>query len=86
MPVETGIEFLTNRFKFGCKIKFRALMSADWTEIDLQSAEKIGCRVFRKPFDLGELLEWLDTCRKQIDQKRILSDWSSGDAKSTAVQ
>jgi CheY-like chemotaxis protein len=67
MPVETGLEFIKNRLKLGCKIKFRALMSADWTESDLQYAQKIGCKVFHKPFDLEELLEWLEQCKKQID-------------------
>jgi len=42
MPVESGIEFLTNRFKLGCKVKFRALMSADWSESDLQYAQQLG--------------------------------------------
>ena len=77
MPVETGLEFIKNRLSLGCKIKFRALMSADWTESDLQFAEKIGCKVFQKPFDLEELLEWLENCQKQIDQNRALSDWNA---------
>ena len=77
MPVETGLEFIKNRLGLGCKIKFRALMSADWIDSDLQYAEKIGCKVFHKPFDLEELLEWLKNCQKQIDQNRVLSDWSA---------
>jgi CheY-like chemotaxis protein len=77
MPVETGIEFIRSRFNNGCKIKFRALMSADWNETDLQQAEKIGCKVFHKPFDLKELIKWIDNCRKQIDNIRIKSGWSS---------
>ena len=75
MPVETGIEFIKGRLNNGCKIKIRALMSADWNETDLQQAENIGCKVFHKPFDLEELIRWLDSCRKQIEHKRVLSDW-----------
>ena len=75
MPVETGIEFIKSRLNKGCKIKFRALMSADWNETDLQHAEKIGCKVFHKPFDLPELINWLENCREQIDHQRVLSDW-----------
>jgi len=75
MPVETGIEFIKGRYNNGCKIKFRALMSGDWNETDLKQAEKLGCKVFLKPFDLKELIGWLDSCRKQIDHKRVLSDW-----------
>jgi CheY-like chemotaxis protein len=74
MPVETGLEFVKKRLNYGCKIKCRALMSADWNDSDLQYAEDIGCKVFSKPFDLEELLDWLDNCRQQIDQNRILSD------------
>ena len=51
-------------------------MPADWNEVDILYAEKAGCRVLKKPFDLKDLLKWLDNCRKQIDQKRKLSDWS----------
>ncbi|MBT8369118.1 MAG: response regulator [Deltaproteobacteria bacterium] len=75
MPVENGLEFIKNMLNWGCKITFRALMSADWTESDLQYAKKIGCKVFRKPFDLEELLGWLENCQKHIDQNRVLSDW-----------
>ena len=77
MPVETGLEFIKNRLSLGCKIKFRALMSADWAESDLQYAQKIGCKVFQKPFDLEELLQWLENCKKQIDQNRVLFDWNA---------
>lgn len=71
MPVETGIEFIKNRLNNGCKVAFRALMSAGWNETDLRHAAKIGCKVFHKPFDLEELINWLDDCRKQIDEKRV---------------
>jgi CheY-like chemotaxis protein len=72
MPVETGLELIKNRLASGCKIKFRALMSGDWNEYDLQYAEKIGCKVFHKPFDIEDLLEWLENCQEQIDQNRVL--------------
>jgi hypothetical protein len=77
MPVESGLEFIKNRLNLECKIKFRALMSADWTDSGLQFAEKIGCKVFQKPFDLEELLGWLENCQKQINQNRLLSDWNA---------
>ena len=85
MPVETGIEFIKSRLNNGCKIKFRALMSADWNETDLQQAANIGCRVFHKPFDLDGLIRWLDNCRKQIDHKRLLWDWSTSNNKASRV-
>ena len=73
MPVENGIDFIENRLKRGCKIKYRALMSADWNDRDLRIAEKAGCKVFYKPFDIKELLTWLDTCRLQLNQNTTAS-------------
>jgi len=75
MSFENGLEFIENLLKKGCKVIFQALMSAEWTKIDLHYAEKIGCRVFHKPFNLDEMLKWLSNCRKHIDLKRVLSDW-----------
>lgn len=68
MPVETGLESIKRRFSNGCKVRFRALMSADWDEFDLKQAEEIGCKIFHKPFDLKELIKWLDNCRKEIEK------------------
>lgn len=75
MPVENGLDFIKGRLDKGCKVKFRALMSAEWTISGFQQAETIGCKVFNKPFNLDEMLKWLSNCQKQIDQKRVLSDW-----------
>ena len=71
MPTVTGLEFIKRRREKGCKIKFRALMSGDWTDSDLQNAQELSCHVFHKPFIL-EMLMWLDDCRKRIDPERKL--------------
>ena len=75
MPTETGLEFIRKRIENSCKIKYRALMSAEWSDADLQKAKELGCRIFHKPFDLEELLEWLDDCKRHIGDERVLSDW-----------
>ena len=75
MPVENGLDFIKGLIDIGCKVKFRALMSAEWMESDLEHAESMGCRVFNKPFNLYEMLKLLANCRKQIDEKGELSDW-----------
>ena len=80
MPVQNGIDFIENRLKRGCKLKYRALMSADWSDSDLRYAEKTGCKGFFKPFDLKELLAWLDNCRRQIEQNSTLSNRSAATA------
>jgi hypothetical protein len=73
MPTESGFELIKNQKEKGCKIKYRALMSGDCTDSELQTAQKLGCRVFHKPFILGMML-WLDDCRKRIAPERKLSE------------
>ena len=73
MPTETGLQYIKDRKENGCKIKYRALMSGDWTDSDLQKAQELGCRIFHKPCIL-ELLLWLDDCRRRIEPERSLSN------------
>jgi hypothetical protein len=49
-------------------------MSGDWTDSDLKSAQAIGCHIFHKPFDINEMLKWIDDCAKKINPERNLSD------------
>jgi CheY-like chemotaxis protein len=76
MPTIDGLKLIKGRINKGCKIKFRALMSTTWSDADWQYARKLGCRLFRKPFDLKEMLEWFDDCAKKIDTGRKLFNWS----------
>ena len=73
MPIETGLEYTKNRLDNGCKIKFRALISANWNDNDLRYAEKIGCKAFRKPFDIEELLKWLENVINVMDNSNAKS-------------
>ena len=75
MPFENGLEFIKYLLDKGCKVKFRALMSANWDEFDVHDAKNLGCKIFCKPFNIEELLSWLDNCRQKIDAKRVLSNW-----------
>ena len=59
MPTQTGLELIKDRRQKGCKIKYRALMSGDWTDFDLKFAQELGCHVFHKPFNLQRMLQWL---------------------------
>jgi DNA-binding response OmpR family regulator len=76
LPNIDGLRLIKDRIDKGCKVKCRALMSTTWSEADWQYAHKIGCKLFRKPFDLKEILEWLDDCVKKIDTERKLFNWS----------
>lgn len=74
MPTKTGLDLIKERQQKGCKVKYRALMSADWTDIDLKSARELGCYIFHKPFDLKKMLQWLDDCVGELDPERTLSE------------
>jgi YesN/AraC family two-component response regulator len=75
MPIQTGLELIKDRKQNGCKAKFRALMSGGWSDLDLQHAQELGCHVFHKPFNLKEMIQWLDDCGERIDHERKLSNW-----------
>jgi DNA-binding NtrC family response regulator len=77
MPNNHGLDLIERQKKSGCKIKNIALMSGFWTGSDLRKAEKLGCKVFHKPFTIDEIEEWLDDCAKRIDPNRDLTDWFS---------
>lgn len=83
MPTKTGLELMKDRMQRGCKAKYRALMSGDWTESNLKYAREIGCRVFHKPFDFKELIQWLDVCKEEIKPERSLSNLSIKNDRGT---
>jgi DNA-binding response OmpR family regulator len=71
-PTIEGLKKIKVLIDDGCKVRCRALMSTNWSEFDWQYACKLGCRLFRKPFDLKEMLVWIDNCRQTIDPERKL--------------
>ena len=66
MPTQSGLDLMNERKQKGCKAKYRALMSGDWTDSNLKYAQALGCRVFHKPFEFEEMLQWLDDCSKRM--------------------
>jgi CheY-like chemotaxis protein len=78
MPNITGLEFVENQIKKGCKVKNVALISGAWSESDLEYTQRLGCQPFHKPFTIDEINEWLDECENKINPNRLLSDWFQG--------
>jgi CheY-like chemotaxis protein len=74
MPYMTGLEFVQRQTQRGCKgvVHNKAVTSAYWADDDLQRADRLGCKVFKKPFDLVEINQWLDEREKNIAQDRQL--------------
>lgn len=75
MPVKNGLEFLEEQIKKGCNCKHLALMSGAFTDEDISKAKSLGIKIFKKPFDLIEVIHWLDQIEGDIDPKRELADW-----------
>ena len=74
LPTKTGLELIKEQLQKGCKVKYRALMSGDWTDSSLKEARELGCHIFHKPFDIKKLFQWLDECSEKINSKRKLYD------------
>ena len=75
MPIKKGIGFLEEQIQKGCKCKHFALMSGDFSNEDIYRAKSLGVKIFKKPFTLNEITDWLDQIEKDVDPKRKLSDW-----------
>ena len=74
MPNITGVEFLESQIGKNCRIGNVAFISAYWTLEDLDYAGKIGAAIFHKPFNIIDLNKWLDSCREDIPDKRVLGN------------
>jgi len=88
MPAMTGLEFVQAQEQRGCKgvVRNKAVMSACWADNELTLANSLGCKVFKKPFRISEINNWLDEREKRIPYDRKLEDLdllSSADHRGT---
>jgi DNA-binding NtrC family response regulator len=74
LPTKTGLELIKEQQQKGCKVKYRALMSGDWTDSILKEARKLDCHIFHKPFNMENLFQWLNKCSEKINSNRKLYD------------
>ncbi len=75
MPCVSGIEFVENQIKWGCRLKHWALMTGALDPSTEALAQRLHCRLFIKPFTLTELHRWLEECERDIQENRTLNDW-----------
>jgi hypothetical protein len=66
MPGVSGLNFIENQIRKGCKVQHIAVMSGDWKDPGLKMAKEWGCQVFYKPFSILKLKNWLDTIRENF--------------------
>lgn len=59
----------------GYEVSRIAVMAASLTNRQQEKLERLGCRIFAKPFALSELRDWLDQGRIQIPTDRKLAPW-----------
>ena len=76
MPAMTGLEFVKAQEERGCKgvVHNKAVLSAHWTDHELEMANCLGCKIFHKPFSIDEINNWLDEREKLIPPDRQLDD------------
>jgi CheY-like chemotaxis protein len=62
MPQMTGLDFFSTREARGCKGVHQrlAIMSANFTQEDIDQAEKLKCKIFIKPFSLEAVELWIE--------------------------
>lgn len=68
MPHMTGIEFVERQTQRGCKgiVGNKAVLSGTWNDEELAQAERLGCKVFDKPYNFKDIMDWLDEREKLI--------------------
>ena len=75
MPAVTGLQFIENQKRKNCKCRHIALMSGNLTDEVVRRAKKMGCKVFPKPFNLSDIIEWLEEVEASISPNRQLENW-----------
>lgn len=67
MPGMSGLEFVARLRENRCRVSRTALMSGSWTPEMKRTADDLGCKIFEKPFQFREILDWLRDCATEID-------------------
>lgn len=75
MPGITGLEFIDNQVKKGCKVKNIGVMSGAWNNNQIEQANKLKVHIIHKPFKMKDFVSWLEDCKSKIDPERVLSNW-----------
>jgi len=72
MPGMTGLQYIVQQLNNGCKVKNIALMSASWQPEEYQHAKELGIQIFKKPFDLDEVSNWIESRIPDIEKSGVL--------------
>ena len=75
LPEVEGLDYIEGLLAKGCVGPYVALMSGAWSPAAHAHAVRLGCRLFRTPFEIPELLAGFHTVEAQVDPRRVLLDW-----------
>ncbi len=75
MPGRTGLDFIREQRRKGCRCTLIGIMSGTWTDGELAEARELGCTVFAKPVSLRELRYWLESHAAALTAERELRDF-----------
>ena len=66
MPGMNGLEFLARIKSMGCTLPdYRiGIISGRWEEVDIETANSLGCQVFDKYNSPGKIQSWVEETRK----------------------
>ena len=64
MPGMTGLKFVELQKEKNCKVPHIATMSATWTDHEYLQAKELGCKVFEKPFNFNDPIQWIKHCEE----------------------
>ena len=76
MPNMTGLDFIENQTRYGCKaiVGNKAVISGAWEDDEIERAKRLGCQMFEKPFKINEINKWLNECEERTDPNRKLAN------------
>ncbi len=74
MPRMNGLELIENQKLRGCKLEARnkAVISGFLKDEYKDKIKELGCHYFHKPFELSEILAWVNECEKRINLEEPL--------------
>ena len=74
MPIVKGLDFLESLLGKGCRCHHIALVSSSCDGESFARAARLGCKVIRKPFTRGEVINWLAEVERSLPANRCLLD------------
>ena len=69
MPNITGLEYLSLQQTHGCKLQVEnkaIITGAVLNQKAKETIDSLGCKLFKKPFKLAEILQWIEECSSRL--------------------